>query len=171
MTDIKSNSKTGLSAPWYQMQRMVSYSIGQSGQVLVSELDGSYQITVTTIKEATAAALAATLKPKQMFGSITVTLVVKDLAGKTYVPPSSPLNNIELIDTLKTALVNNPLVFGIENFKGNAAICCTPTVIQFWNDNLANPQSFTSMMADAVFKTIFLENIAVYTLGKTIGNF
>lgn len=166
------SSKAGLSAPWYSIQRMVSYSVGQSAQVLVSELDESnYQITVTAMKESTAVGLASTLKPKQVLGNVTVSIVVKDLGGVSYSPPTKTQNVAEQIESLKMALVNNPIVYGIEEFNGKAAICCTPTIIQYWNDNMANPQSFTSMMAADAFKTLFLDNFAVYTLGKTIGNF
>jgi len=173
MTDIKSNSEQPkISPPWYTLQRVVSFSIGQSGQVMVSELEGSdadYQIMVITLKEATAQALANTLKLRHEIGNITVTIVVKDLSGKTY--EHTPHSNEGRIDLLKEALVNNPLVFGIEEFKRNAAICCTPTVIQFWNDNIANPYSFTSMMSEDAFREVFLDDISVYTLGKKIGNF
>lgn len=175
MTDIKNKSKEPrLSPPWYTLQRVVSFSIGQSGQVLVSELEGSgtnYQITVTTLKEATAEALANTLKLKHEIGNINVNIVVKDLAGNTYKPSIPNIDTIKLIDLLKTALVNNPLVFDIEELEGNAAICSTPTVVQFWNDNNANPYSFTSMLSEVAFREVFLDGIIVYTLGRKIGNF
>lgn len=49
----------GLSAPWYSLQRTISYTIGQSAQVMVSTLDeNTYQVEVITVLEDTAKGIA-----------------------------------------------------------------------------------------------------------------
>ncbi|MFA8432941.1 MAG: hypothetical protein ACEPOZ_00340 [Marinifilaceae bacterium] len=175
METIKEKSvkeKVGLSAPWYSLQRILAYSIGQSGQVIVSELNSeSYEIQVTAAKSNTAKALAETLQLQQELGNITVNIVVKDLQGNTYVPNEKQNQSSYLVDALKEALVNNPLVFGVEEVNGEPTVCCTPTVIQFWNDDLSNPYGFTSFMADQAFQRVLKPIVKVYTLGKNIGNF
>lgn len=176
MQNIKNNpAALNLSAPWYTLQRALSYSIGQSRQVLVSELDETnYQITVTASNEEAATALADTLKSKQQVSDVNVSIVVKDISGNTYTP-RQPLSIDEIIELLNRALANNSMVFNIEKYIGTdseekAAIVCTPTVIQFWNDNVSNPYGFTSMLAEDAFKQVFLDDIYVYTLGKKVAN-
>ena len=171
MTTTQDGKTVTLSAPWYQLQRVISYSIGQSAQVTVSQLDNNYQMTVTTQLEATATALANTIKTKHELGNITVEITVKDIAGNTYLPVEGPMSTADLIDNLKRALVNNPLVFAIEEFGGKAAIDCMAEVVQFFNDDISNPSKFTSMMAADAFRQVFIDDVVVYTLGKAIGNF
>lgn len=169
---MKTNENVGLSAPWYEFQRILAYTIGQSGEVSVSQIDTSnYQITVTAILEDTAKALASTLQLEVEMGNITITLAVVDGNGKRWVPNPEPMNNSYLTDYLKDALTNNPLVFEISEFNSQVAICCTPNIIQFWNDDLSNPYGCTSMLASEGFRRIFKKEISVYTLGKNIGNF
>lgn len=161
-----------LSAPWYSLQRKIAFTIGQSAEVIVSQLDTkNYQVTVTAVSEDIAKALASTLQLEHELGNITVTILVKDMNGNSWVPNEKENKANYLKDYLKVALVNNPLVFAIQEFKSAPAICCTPNIVQYYNDDISNPYSFTSMLAADAFRAVFKNEIEVYTIGREIGNF
>ncbi|MCT4603937.1 MAG: hypothetical protein N4A59_13685 [Marinifilum sp.] len=161
-----------LSAPWYTLQRKIAFTIGQSAEIMVSQLDTkNYQVIVTAAYENTAKALASTLQLKHEIGNITVNILVKDINGNSWVPNEKENTTNYLKDYLKAALVNNPLVFSVQEFKSAAAICCTPNVVQFYNDDVSNPYSFTSMLAADAFREVFRNEIEIYTIGREIGNF
>lgn len=161
-----------ISAPWYGIQRMLSYTIGGSGQVLVSPYDlNKDQIIVTALLEDTAKALASTLKLNHSIGNVTVNILVMDINGNTWTPNEEEGTSDFMIKNLETALVNNPSVYEIQKFRNQAAICCTPSVVQFYNDDTSNPDAFSSMLSSNAFQEVFRDEIEVYTLGKKIGNF
>ncbi|MCG8410948.1 MAG: hypothetical protein MI739_06670 [Bacteroidales bacterium] len=166
----KKSEKLNLSPPWYQLQRIFSFSVGQSGMVTVSELNDRNQITITAQTEEVAKSLASTLKLEHKISRTTVQVIVKDMQGNTWQPNPNENSPDYLIAYLKVALINNPLVNSVEKYNNKAMIICEPTVVQFWNDNISCPDSFTSMKAATAFKAVFKDQIQSCTRGKRIGN-
>jgi hypothetical protein len=171
-----STQTVGLSSPVYQFQRVLAYTLGQSASMIVSDLDSSTN-TVNVIASSTAAAqaLAQIVKPEQSFGNLKVAIAVKDINGNTYQPTQSNSTTDMLVESAKTALINNPLIFDVRSvtdFSGKlvAGISVVPTAIQFWNDNLANPSSFTTLLAENGFDQVLVEQFKVFSEGKHIGN-
>ncbi|WP_421919556.1 hypothetical protein [Marinifilum sp.] len=169
-TQASDSPKATLSAPWYTIQRILAYTIGQSATTIVSELDPkNYQIKVIALSEDIAKCIANTIRLTHQMGNITVNILVYDTAGNIWVPNDN--NNVDfLLNNLRIALMNNPMVYSVSEFNSYAAICCVPQVVQFYNDDLGNPDEFTSMLAAEAFRRVFKKDIITYTLGKEIGN-
>ncbi|MEO1515191.1 MAG: hypothetical protein AAFV95_09255 [Bacteroidota bacterium] len=164
----------GLSAPWYTVQRTVSFTIGQSAQIMVSQLveqpSGEYVLTITSQMSTTAQALANTVKSEFALGNITVKVVFQDSSGTTF-EPETGISIDQRVVFLKEALVNNPAVFSVGIFNEKAAVSCMPIVVQFYNDDLSNPNQFTSMKCSDAFQNVMMEEIICYTQAPQIGNF
>ncbi|MEJ2765149.1 hypothetical protein VV869_14410 [Photobacterium sp. MCCC 1A19761] len=170
-----SNSIVGLSSPVYQFQRTLAYTLGQSANVLVSKLDDQNSVNVVAATSDMAKAIAQVIKLEQQLGSFNVKVWVKDLDGNTYEPEQGDLGTELFVELARIALVNNPLIQSVStiiDFSGNKVpgIAVVPTAIQFWNDNLANPSSFTTLLASDGFEQVLRESFKVYNQGKDIGN-
>lgn len=163
MTDVHLNNeqKTGkvrLSPPWITFQRTLSFTIGQSTQVMVSELSGDgpeYRVKVVTFDRETAQALANVVESTKDLGNIKVIVEIFDIDGNKY-PPTERTPSLQ---DLKRATFNNPLVYDV----AERTIGCQPKVVQFWNDDISNPQGFTSKLAAEAFKEVVVSVVDTYT--------
>ncbi|NOU50356.1 hypothetical protein HG263_07345 [Pseudoalteromonas sp. JBTF-M23] len=169
-------SKTfGLSSPVYEFQRVLSYTLGQSSNVIVSELYNENEIDVVALSSNTAKAIAQVIKLEQNIGNLNIKIWVKDIKGETYEPNQTDFNTELLIENAREALINNPIiqsVTAIDDLSGNeiAGVSVVPTTIQFWNDNIANPSSFTTLLASDGFERVLNDQFKVFNQGKEIGN-
>ncbi|UXI02953.1 hypothetical protein [Photobacterium sp. TY1-4] len=172
---MMSSSIAGLSSPVYQYQRTLAYTLGQSANVLVSKVDHQQAVNVVAATSDMAKAIAQVIKLELQLGSFKVKVRVKDLDGNTYEPEQGDLGTELFVELARIALVNNPLIQSVStiiDFSGNKVpgIAVVPTAIQFWNDNLANPSSFTTLLASDGFELVLREAFNVYNQGKDIGN-
>ncbi len=170
-----SNSTVGLSSPVYQLQRTLSFTLGQSSNVIVSKLSNDDSIDVIALSSDTAKAIAEVIKLEHKIGNFNVKIWVKDIDGNTYEPNQSGQSAELLVEQAQIALINNPLIQSVKlinDFSGQrvAGVAVVPTAIQFWNDNAGNPSSFTTLLASDGFQQILSDQFKVYNQGKEIGN-
>jgi len=168
-------SEDTLVKPWYLLQRSLSFSVGQSGMVGVSEVDetqaGPMVITIMAMRSSVAQGLADILTLEYEYGSKAVHLHIKDMNGHHYKPKSGPT-----LEALKSALVNNPLVFELKEYgelvgKSNY-VGCAPSVVQFYAGNTLDPsRQWGSYLAADVFDRLLVDGVKIYTVGKDNGTF
>jgi len=169
---IDEKKSVHLSPPWYQLQRIISQTIGQSGSVMVSQLNAdNYQVTVTSLNDTIAKGLANTLVLNHELGNVQVKILVIDSNGKALVPNSQNINTQITMKHLSDGLINNPLVNEIQEYKGRPAICCNPVSVQFFNDDISNPYQNSIMLAQEAFIRVFKADILVYSRGNKITEF
>lgn len=153
-----------LSPPWYTLWNEINSSVGATPRVTVSELDTTktpYVTTITAGDDTQAKMLASVLTQLHLLGNIGVQVVVKNAQGQV-VPPATPANADELVQMLTTALKGNPLfvqAMAQELFpRGplNVFAVFTKSVIQFYNDNLADLYRNFNGVTASVFADVLM---------------
>jgi len=170
-----SKSTVGLSSPVYQFQRILSFTLGQSSNVIVSKLNNENLIDVIALSFDTAKAIAQVIKLEQEIGNLRIKIRVKDIDGNTYEANQSNQSVNLLVEYGQMALINNPLIQSVKSVndlsgKAVAGVSVVPTAIQFFNDDISNPSSFTTLLASDGFEQILTDQFKVYNQAKEIGN-
>lgn len=166
------SNKVGLTPIWYTLRNQLAYTLGKTPGVVVQELQegvnsGEYilRIDVSTCKTQ-AEAIRLVIPQEYTFGSIKVITEV-NLNGTLVTIPNLAITTIEqLMDILKNALWCNPLVNGLINVAGqippveqgtvgSIVVVISPTVIQFFNDDLSNLCNNYIEVASKVFQEVF----------------
>jgi hypothetical protein len=150
----------GLSPPWYTFASEMKATIGATPGVHVSDLkanpDGSYTLDITAKSFLKAVEVASIVKPTADFGGTTVTVVVSDKNGDV-VNPIVPTSVYQVEKLYNGALKGNDLYAGVKAkpLFPNAPVVVfpifTPTVVQFYNDNLADYYSNANLVAADAF--------------------
>lgn len=163
-----------LSPPQYGLQRRLSFTVGAAGGVSVSpvtEVPGGNQITISAWSAQVAEGLVNTLRLDYNFGGIRVKIVVRDADGRVHVASANPAPG-QLEGWLRAAFVGNPLVYGVSRVDAErVGLVCMPAVVQFWNDDISTPTSYTVDTAANTFAAVVRQlGVLVYTVAPTLGN-
>ena len=120
-----------------------------------------YVTTITAGDDAQAKMLASVLTQVHQLGNVSVQVVVKNAQGQV-VQPSTPSSAQELVQMLTTALKGNPLftqAVAQELFPSgpmNVFAVFTKSVIQFYNDNLADLYRNFNGVTASVFADVLM---------------
>lgn len=154
-----------LSPPWYTFRNQIRYTYGMSPIITVNELvqtNSSYVLSINSCSEGVAFAVRQVLPLERTFGNIIVLIKVFGpngseipIANEAYTPES-------LAKLFCTALSYNPLFMGVIPFEYNpempfmksAYMVITPTVVQFFNDDLSDLCSNYTEVASKVFEEV-----------------
>jgi len=153
-----------LSPPQYMLQRELQNSFGASRFVEVSEVHeegGENVIYVTGRNRFVAEGLAFVLQSQYNFGGIQVRIEVLYPDGSPVdVPDEYPPN-----PTMRTAryfygaLIGNPYFVRIYEGSGFFSLWVEiqADVIQFWNDDIGDPNGYSHFVANEVFRKLTKE--------------
>ena len=157
-------SAWAISPPQYELQRKLAASVGASPFVEVGqvhEVDDSYLIDITTSYESTARGLSFILTREYDFGGIRVTVRVLDQHGVVTSVDDAALPGQTPVETavayFHDALLQNPLVasFGPGSmFVGDFSVEVRPEILQFWNDDIGDPNGLSHLLAATVFRDV-----------------
>ena len=158
-------SEVKLTPPWYTFRNKIRYTYGMSPLVTVNELVGAgsyYVLSINSRSASVAFALRQVLPLERSFGNIKVVVRVFgpngseiSIVNKSYTPKS-------LAKLFCTALASNPLFIGAIPFKydpkfpfvKSVYLVITPTVIQFFNDDISDLCSNYNEVAAKVFQEV-----------------
>lgn len=143
-----------LSPPWYTFATQVKVTFGADPIVSVGPLVPGYSLTVTVDNEAKATAIASILTTSKSFGNVNVAVNV--VCNGNFVP-SVPLDASSVEQVIFTALNGNPLYSGIvsrSGFRIRTFVLFKPVVLQYFNDNFADPFGKQNMVAADVWKEV-----------------
>lgn len=150
-----------LSPPWYTFMNEVKHTLGSDSLVKVGDLNTSsspFILPVTVANEAKAKALAAITKPFATIGNVVVKVEIS--YNGTLITPEAPTSAAELLAVTETALKGNTLYVRAQEsamYPGGPTIVWpvfTKSVIQFYNDNLADLYSNYNGVTAAVFANV-----------------
>lgn len=157
-------SAGAISPPQYELQRKLAASVGACPFVKVGEvreIAGENVIDIVVSEEPIARGLGFILKRDYNFGGIKVTVQVLDGQGAIVAVDDAALPGQDPIDTTRShflaALLHNPLVVGLgprPMLVGDFSIDVKPEVLQFWNDNLADPRGLSNLVAATTFQDV-----------------
>lgn len=158
MSDTQTSQLPQLSAPWFSLQRQLTYTIGAFGGVAVSPLvpkGPDFTITITAMNSAMANGLVNILTLNYNFGPF-VELIVVDNTGKRAVPYSGPITTEMLEGWLEAGLTGNSYYYGVRQFGHpgtplSTYLIMAPQIIQYYNDNYSDPQAFVHYVAQDAF--------------------
>ncbi len=148
-----------ISPPQYRQQRIIKASVGASPFVNVGdvvEVSGAYRVDVTCARPEVARGVSFLLRKEYNFGGLKLTLRVLDEKGAVVETDESSITGDPVEASralLRDALGANPLfdsVTGVDVFAP-LVVLVRPEVVQFWNDNLADPNGSETMLASEAF--------------------
>lgn len=163
-----------ISPPQYSLQRELAASVGASPFVQVGEVytsGGRELVDITVSIESVARGLAFILKREHNFGGIMVEIRVLDPRGAVVsvddaaLPGHTPVETAEAY--FRDALLENPLVVGIgprPMVFGDFVVEVRPEILQFWDDNLADPGGLSHMIAASVFHDVARSSLIAGTV-------
>lgn len=158
-------SEVKLTPPWYTFRNQIRYTYGMSPFITVNELvqvEKYYVLSITSCSEAVAYALRQVLPLEKIFGNLTVLVKVFGPTGSEIFISDESYTPQSLAKLFCTALSYNPLFVGAIPFEydpnlpfmKSVYIVITPTVIQFFNDDLSDLCSNYNEVAAKVFQEI-----------------
>lgn len=158
-------SEVKLTPPWYTFRNQIRYTYGMSPFVTVNELvqvDNYYVLSINSCSESVAYALRQVLPLERIFGNITVLVKVFGPNGSEIFISNQSYTPQSLAKLFCTALSYNPLFVGAIPFEYNPALpfvkaaymVITPTVIQFFNDDISDLCSNYNEVASKVFQEV-----------------
>ncbi|MGL4344812.1 MAG: hypothetical protein ACRCTE_06425 [Cellulosilyticaceae bacterium] len=176
-------AQSTLSPPWYEFRNKVYYTIGCTPGVTVSDLisvDASnYNLNITVSSCTTqASALRAILPQKVSFGGTNVNIHVFYMDLEISMPTTTPTTPADVAQLFCNALYNNPYFKGLvlttgvipdtqRAIVGDVVLIITPSVIQFYDDNLADLCSNFNGLATDVFKSVITTLFGTITVGTS----
>ena len=152
-----------LSPPWYSLQRELANSFGAGPWVEVGELNDMgdyYLIYVIGRIHPVAEGLAFVLPEEYIIGNIRVLLVVLYADGtevnEAFDPGPDPRATARR--HFFWAMFGNPY-FSSAVWGGDEPLRmeCTPDIIQFWNDDISDPNGYVHHVAADVFNGLIEE--------------
>ncbi|HEX8230199.1 MAG TPA: hypothetical protein VF826_12925 [Chloroflexia bacterium] len=166
--------EVGLSPPWYTLWNKIDKAIGADPGFKVEPLQDNGNGTYTVLIKAQGGdptPLAAVLKKSHTLGNITVYVEVQEL----HVDVLSINTPDELVGALKGALKGNPyFVQALEPEPSpyfpvpSVVAVITPSVIQFYNDDLSDYyRNFNGLAAEVFAEILLLEYNNNVTLATT----
>ena len=167
----------GLSPPWYTLLSEVYYTFGVAGDVRVESLRDENdstalkEIIIVTENRTRGEALSSLINPTFQFGNITVNVSVQNSQGQRY--PAIVIDSRATLEGIfVSALGGNPLFVEakstLHSFHGDVlGVAFTKSVIQFYQDNLAELYSNYNGLAVDVFKKLL--NPSILAFGTPIG--
>lgn len=157
---------TAVSPPQYRQQRLIRASVGANPFVAVGEVvevSGSYRVDVTCASLDVARGVSFLLKKEYDFGGLRLTVRVLDEHGAVADVDESSIGGDPVVasrELLRTALAANPL---FDSFASGPfaplVVLVRPEVVQFWNDNLADPAGNESLLAAEAFAACARESV------------
>ncbi len=159
-----------LSPPWYLLYRDIKSTIGADSFVYVQDLskedEFSYLLNIFVEHPEKAQALATVLLDQYDCGNIKVTIRVMDIKGNIYYPQEICGVNTknQLKEILDKAFASNDLYYGVEDGERMGtiwAVIIAKTVIQYYNDNLADLYANNNEVAGEIFKRILRMNYGI----------
>lgn len=179
MPHVTASPGVRLSPPQYGLQRRLAFTVGAAGGVSVSpvhDIPGGHEIVVSAWSPETAEGLVNVLQLAHDFGGIRVRIRVVDGSGRAHTPAGSA-TAAQVEAWLRAAFTGNPLVYGVTRVElARLGLVCMPSIVQFWNDDISTPTSFTIDTAAntfaAVVRAAFVggPTVQVYTVAPTLGN-
>lgn len=147
-----------VSPPQYRQQRVLEASVGASPFVSVGEVvqtPDTYRVDVTCASLDVARGVSFLLRKQYDFGGLVLHVRVLDEHGAPVEVDESgiPGDPVEASrELLSDALEGNPLFDSISaGFLAPVTVLVRPEVVQFWNDNLADPHGNESLLAAEAF--------------------
>lgn len=147
-----------LSPPWFTLQKMFANTFGCDPAVTIGELDTSknpYVLPIVVNDEKKGMALRTIIPANFPMGNINVITIVKNCNGISWQGIDIE-NEKQLVEVIKAAFTGNPLFVAAiprvlpPDFQ-QVGLIITKTVVQFFNDNLADFYSnFNGVAADVI---------------------
>ena len=148
-------NKITLSPPWQTYVSEMVTLFQDDPSVTVGYDDEEKVISIYVDKASKAEALEKILKHEVTFGNVKLTVNV--------IPPNEDVHDI--LDDFKTAFMDNPVVQAIyqtENPLGtHRFVGFEKKVVQFYNDQLDDPDGNKSMLFQDIAKDVFVDDLAV----------
>lgn len=158
LSALAATDAAAVSPPQYRQQRIIRGSVGASPLVSVGEVvetSGTYRVDVTCASLDVARGVSFLLRKDYDFGGLILKVRVLDEGGTPVEVDESGITGdpVEASrDLLADALDGNPLFDSFSaGFFTPLAVLARPEVVQFWNDNLADPHGNESLLAAAAF--------------------
>ncbi len=163
------------SEPRIYLQRVLSYTLGQSANVIVTEIEDDNRISVIAANQTIAQSLSVVIKHHHELDGESIDILISDIQGNVYQKPTISLFPESYIKHALIALKNNPLIHGVnmtydESGSRSPAVLICPTTIQFWNNNLQHPSRYNTLLASTGFELVLSDKLQVFSQGKQIGN-
>ena len=157
---VSATEALAVSPPWYRQQRLLKASVGASPFVAVgevAEVTGGYRVDVACASAEVARGVAFLLPAEYVFGNVRLAVRVLDDHGTTVTVDESTIGGEPVAasrELLRSALKANLLFdsFASGPFT-SLAVLARPEVVQFWNDNLADPHGNESLLASEAFRS------------------
>ncbi|KAA0252489.1 MAG: hypothetical protein EDX89_18110 [Acidobacteria bacterium] len=149
---------SAVSPPQYRQQRVIRGSVGASPLVSVGEVvetSGAYRVDVACASLEVARGVSFLLRKDYDFGGLVLRVRVLDERGNVVEVDESGITGdpVEASrEYLSAALDGNPLFDSLSaGFFAPVTVLVRPEVVQFWNDNLADPHGNESLLAAEAF--------------------
>ena len=165
------NPSVRLSPPQYTLYRQLAGSIGADPNVRVRnpyQQNEIWYMDVQVSRITTAKAMSGIITSYYDFGGIIVNVRILGPSGESMAPQTMPdaENPVDFVhDQIVTALKRNRYFERVVDLRGKKpplapwgqlAVVFEPKVIQFWDDNLADPFGYLHFVAQDVFSAIML---------------
>jgi hypothetical protein len=168
-------SATGqsLSPPWYTFRNELAATVGQTPGVFVTPLvqidDSHYIVAVATPNAERGVSLATVLAGDHNFGGVDVQVIATNYAGVRY--NSLPVTStIQLAALERLALGGNPLLSYVVTPPAQPFVVFpvfTRSVVQFYDDNLADAYGNFNGVAADVFADVLSPSFGVIQVRTT----
>ena len=150
-------NKVQLSPPWQTYVNELKAMFEYDHEVQIKYDDAEKQVYIFVAKAAKAAALEKILCSKAVFGNVTLTVNV--------VPPNEDEQPRDVLEDFEDALRDNPLVRSIFSndtpFGKYRYVGFHREVVQFYNDQMDDPNGNKSMLLQEIARDIFKPSLIV----------
>lgn len=157
-----------LSPPQYSLYRQITNTIGADTCIDVErpyQENEQWYIDVHVCNTLKAQVLAAIMTPDYDFGGIKVQVRIFNPEEELVPPPVILEGDLETVKELfEIALNDNPYFVEVLEVTdkpatvpwGDLILVFTPAVIQYWNDNLADPFGYVHFVAQDLFANVLI---------------
>ena len=150
-------AKVGMSSPWINLYHKIDVMFANDPGVTVEYDEEKTDIKLYVEDNDKAYALSKLLPTKRVFGNVTVTITV--------IPANN--TNESLMELFQKAFEGNPAV---ERFQTGADpitsdfnyVVFQKKVVQFFDDNLSDPNGYSSTLYQDIAKDIFEDHAGVF---------
>lgn len=172
-------AKVLLSPPWWTQANKIIHTIGASHEVKVGtlvETGYGYDLAVVTGRESIGTGLATILVQKYAFGNVTMTVTPQNTDGTRWA--ARTIGSVDdLASATRDGLAANPLLVEVVTGRQVPSIytevvaVITPTVIQFYNDDLSDFfHNFNGVASQVFAQTLATDFTAQLRLATTTQN-
>jgi hypothetical protein len=153
------SSAHALMPPWYYFQKEMAATVGADPCAVVSDLTvlgTGYELDIHVCDASKAAALSTIVSQTKGFGNSAVQVRVLGPDGQVVAPGTLPSTGPEANAVISTALTGNCYFVGTPAGTPFYAVYAefAKTVVQFWADNIADPNGNVTFVAAAAFKDV-----------------